>query len=258
MKNTHPPVGTAILRRDTCFRHESVRLGRICRYTFRLLVAVHILVCKKDVQSTPEFCAIVLFAADFMHFTQTRIATIDVYITFFIILMYYFMYDYTQKSFYDTPFKKTLVPLALSGICMGLGIATKWTGIYAGIGLAVIFFISFGRRIYEYRKVMSDSSASKELKAAVAPCKKYCVYTVLWCVLFFVIVPAVIYVLSYIPYLRAPGMEGFKSIFDNQLSMFSYHSQLKDTHPFSSPWYEWPVIGRPIWYYSNVVSDARE
>lgn len=43
--------------------------------------------------------AIVLFAADFMHFAQTRIATIDVYITFFIILMYYFMYDYTQKEF---------------------------------------------------------------------------------------------------------------------------------------------------------------
>lgn len=30
-----------------------------------------------------------LFAFDFMHFTQTRIATIDVYITFFVIAMYY-------------------------------------------------------------------------------------------------------------------------------------------------------------------------
>lgn len=257
-ENTHPPLGKLLIAVGILVFGMNPFGWRIVGTLFGIFMLPCIyLFAKKMFKSTPvSFASIVLFAADFMHFTQTRIATIDVYITFFIILMYYFMYDYTQKSFYDTPFKKTLVPLALSGICMGLGIATKWTGIYAGIGLAVIFFISFGRRIYEYRKVMSDSSASKELKAAVAPCKKYCVYTVLWCVLFFVIVPAVIYVLSYIPYLRTPGMEGFKSIFDNQLSMFSYHSQLKDTHPFSSPWYEWPVIGRPIWYYSNVVSDA--
>ena len=31
--------------------------------------------------------------------------------------------------------------------------------------------------------------------------------------------------------------------------MFSYHSDLVDTHPFASPWYEWPVIFKPIWYF---------
>lgn len=80
-----------------------------------------------------------LFAFDFMHFTQTRIATIDVYITFFVIAMYYFMYYYCSMSFYDTPLYKTFVPLGLCGICMGLGIASKWTGIYAGCGLALLF-----------------------------------------------------------------------------------------------------------------------
>ena len=57
-----------------------------------------------------------------MHFTQTRIATIDVYITFFVIAMYYFMYSYCTMSFYDTPLYKTFVPLGLCGICMGFGI----------------------------------------------------------------------------------------------------------------------------------------
>lgn len=257
-ENTHPPLGKVLISLGILVFGMNPFGWRIVGTLFGIAMLPCIyLFAKKMFKSTPvASIAIVLFAADFMHFAQTRIATIDVYITFFIILMYYFMYDYTQKSFYDTPFAKTLVPLGLSGLCMGLGIASKWTGIYAGIGLAVLFFISFGRRIYEYRKVMRDPRATKEQRDAVAPCKKYCTYTILWCLVFFVAVPAVIYALSYIPYLRAPGMEGFKSIIDNQTSMFSYHSQLTDSHPFSSPWYEWPIIARPIWYYSGDLEGA--
>ena len=257
-ENTHPPLGKVFISLGILLFGMNPFGWRIVGAVFGIAMLPCIyLFAKKIFKNTPVACmAIVLFAADFMHFAQTRIATIDVYITFFIILMYYFMYDYTQKSFYDTPFKKTLLPLGLSGLCMGLGIASKWTGIYAGIGLAVLFFISLGRRIYEYRKVMGNPRSTKEQRDAVAPCKKYCTYTILWCLLFFVALPALIYVLSYIPYLRAPGMEGFQSILDNQSSMFSYHSRLTDSHPFSSYWYQWPIIQRPIWYYSGETAES--
>ena len=35
--------------------------------------------------------------------------------------------------------------------------------------------------------------------------------------------------------------------------MLSYHSTpgLGMDHPFYSPWYQWPVIGKPMWYYSS-------
>jgi len=39
---------------------------------------------------------------DFMHFSQTRIATIDSYVTLFVILMYYHMYDYFINKSYNT------------------------------------------------------------------------------------------------------------------------------------------------------------
>ena len=67
------------------------------------------------------------------------------------MLMYYFMYKYYSTSFYDSSFKKGLITLALCGISMGLGIASKWTGIYAGAGLAVLFFITLYKRYSEYR-----------------------------------------------------------------------------------------------------------
>ena len=60
--------------------------------------------------------------------------------------MYFFMYRYCRMSFYDTSLIKTLLPLGACGISMGLGIACKWTGVYAGVGLAVLFFATLYRR----------------------------------------------------------------------------------------------------------------
>ena len=72
------------------------------------------------------------------------------------------------------------------------------------------------------------------------------------------IVPIIIYCLSYIPYLKAPDEHGISSIISNQNSMFTYHSStvLGSTHPFSSRWYEWIVMKRPIWYYSGSLSNG--
>ncbi len=42
----------------------------------------------------------------------------------------------------------------------------------------------------------------------------------------------------------------------NQTSMFNYHSGLEATHPYSSSWYQWPTMVRPIWYYSGYLTDA--
>ena len=71
-------------------------------------------------------CGTAIFAFDFMHFAQTRIATIDTYGVFFILLMYLFFW-----SWYD---HDNWRHLALAGVCFGLGAASKWTCLYAGAG----------------------------------------------------------------------------------------------------------------------------
>ena len=160
-----------------------------------------------------------LLTFDFMHFAQTRIATIDVYITFFVMLMYYFMYKYYSTSFYNSSLKKGLITLALCGISMGLGIASKWTGIYAGAGLAVLFFITLYKRYSEYRvavKTPNDETNGISHKFIIDNFKPYMIKTILWCCIFFIIVPLIIYCLAYIPYLQAPNSQGFKTIIDDQ------------------------------------------
>ena len=71
---------------------------------------------------------------------------------------------------------------------------------------------------------------------------------------FFVAIPAVTYLLSYIPFRSGDADMGlFARMFENQRSMFDYHSKLDATHPYSSPWYQWPTMVKPIWYYSGVL-----
>ena len=180
-------------------------------------------------------CGTAIFAFDFMHFTQTRIATIDTYAVFFILLMYLFMYLYISGG--------RLRDLALSGVFFGIGAACKWTCLYAGAGLALIWLIYWIRNF--------------RLREFIKNC--------LFCSVFFVLIPAAVYYLSYFPYGQASGLHGAGMFFtkdyadivlQNQDFMFSYHSGVHSEHPYSSRWYQWIVDERPILYYLQYYSDG--
>ena len=162
-------------------------------------------------------------------------------------------------SFYDTPLHKTFIPLGLCGVCMGLGIASKWTGVYAGCGLALLFFAHLLRRYREYLYAKAHPGKSTngiDHKYIVKNFPNDTIKTIDFCLTFFVLIPAVIYLLSYLAFVdnSHPGL--FDRMLANQTSMFNYHSGLEATHPYSSSWYEWPTMVRPIWYYSGYVTDA--
>ncbi len=260
-ENTHPPLGKVFISLGVAVFGMNPFGWRIAGTLFGIAMLPFLyLLGKRITHNTPAAAlACFIFAFDFMHFTQTRLATIDVYITFFVILMYYFMYKYCSMSFYDTPLKNTLIPLGACGVCMGLGIASKWTGVYAGAGLAILFFGCLLRRYQEYRYAVSKPKGSTNGISHNYILKKFVPYTkktIGFCMIFFVAVPVVIYILSYIPFVDSshPGL--LDKMLANQTSMFNYHNDLDATHPYSSSWYEWPTMVRPIWYYSNIVSDT--
>ncbi len=184
-----------------------------------------------------------LISLDFMHFTQTRIATIDSYTTFFIICMYYFMYQFYNLNFKNLTSKNLFLTLGLSGIFMGFGIACKWQGIYAGFGLAIIFFYKIILEYFNYKKENKNIFYKDIYKI------------LLCCLIFFIVIPVIIYFTSYIPYMNNSNFISFKDFINNQKYMFNYHSNLKSIHPYSSRWWQWPLIIRPIFYYSESISN---
>lgn len=255
-ENSHPPLGKIFIMLGISLFGMNPFGWRFAGALFGVLMlpALYLLALEITKKTKYAFFATFLFAVDFMHFVQTRIATIDVFVVFFIILMYYFMYRYCEMNFFREKFSRTLLPLGLSGLCFGLGAASKWTGIYAGGGLAVIFFVTLYKRWREYDAARKALARGEEgARTAVEQTRnftKYTLWTLLFCVGAFILVPVAIYLLSYLPYFlcrdKPYDMQGVWGV---QEFMFNYHSTLQSTHPYESKWFTWLLDVRPIWYY---------
>lgn len=181
-----------------------------------------------------------LLAADFMHITTARIATLEPFSILFILCSFYWMLKYCRSNFYTVPMWKGILYLFLSGIFMGLSIATKWTGCYAAIGLAIMLFTNWIQRFLEYKK---DKEAHQQFF-------KILLTTVLSCILFFIIIPIVIYCISYIPdkiFRNEPWT--IANVWKQAQQMYHYHVNLSATHPYQSTWFQWILDLRPMWYY---------
>ena len=233
---SHPPLGKLIIALGISLFGMTPFGWRFSGVLFGVLMLPIMYIFLKKLFGSRRVSAAgtLVFATDFMHFVQTRIATIDTYSVFFILLMYLFMYIYISEE--------KLWSLALSGICFGLGAASKWTSIYAGAGLAVIWGI--------YHIINREKGIQNFLRNS------------LFCFVFFVLVPCLIYYISYLPYGTAQGITNIFSreymniVLENQQYMFSYHSNLIAEHPYSSVWYQWLLDIRPILYYLNYFSDG--
>jgi len=256
---THPPLGKVLIMVGINLFGMTPFGWRFMGALFGILMipAMYLLAKQLLRRSSPAFLAAFLMAVDFMHFTQSRIATIDVFAVFFIMVMYLFMLRYVMMSFHHARLPRTIVPLGFSGLFMGFAIATKWIGLYAAIGLALLFFYTVYLRAREYRFAKAavkllDGEQKRIAQRAAAKFWRNLWVTILWCVLFFIVIPILIYYFSYYWQLTPDGNFTPNGVWEMQKSMFSYHSGLTgDDHFFRSPFYEWPLIIKPMWYYSG-------
>lgn len=238
-ETTHPPLGKVFLMMGIWLFGMTGFGWRIAGVVFGIALVVVMYLFVRRITRKPSLAlfAAVLTALDSIRLSQSRLATIDVYSSFFILLGAYFMVWYAQ-SVLEKGVCKSILPMALCGLAFGLGAASKWTGIYAGAGLCVVYFWALYQR---WRQ--KQPGFGKELATALAGG-----------VAFFVLVPLVVYGLSYLPYFWRQEGFSLSQWWQCQVTMFEYHSQLKSTHPFESRWYSWPFDLRPVWYYSGQVA----
>jgi len=249
-ETTHPPLGKVILSLGILL-FGMVPFGwRIMGTLFgvAMIPAMYIFGKKMFNKRIYAFFTAFLMMFEFMHFSQTRIATIDSYVTFFIILMYYYMYDYFVNKSYVLGYRESLKSLFLSGLFFGLGAASKWIAFYGAAGLALLFFITKISEYNDYKKLITKNPPKGSWVYRFFPL--YVNKTVLYCVFAFVLMPLLIYVLSYTPWMMVPGEEhGLSLFYKNSQSMLSYHSNLLDEHPYQSSWWEWPIMTKPMAFY---------
>ena len=141
-ENTHPPLGKSIISIGIAlFGMNPFGWRFMCALFGTLLIPLMYLFARKIFCRTDIAClSAVLSGTAFMNTTLSRIATIDILVAFFSMLMFFCMYGYTQALSENKPMWQQRLWLLSGGISMGLAVAIKWTGVYAAAGIAVLFF----------------------------------------------------------------------------------------------------------------------
>ncbi len=101
----------------------------------------------------------------------------------------------------------------LSALLLGCAISTKWTGIYL-YGLVFLLLL-----------------VTKQLKN----------------IFYYALIPPLIYLASYTPFFYLGHTK--EQLIELQRQMWWYHSHLKATHDYTSPWWSWPLNLYPVWYF---------
>ena len=255
-ESTHPPLGKNIIAGSILMFGMSPFGWRLIGAVCGLLMVVVMYVFIKNMfgKTAVAACGSLLLAFEFMRFVHSRMGTIDTFVVLFILTAFFFMYRYITID-PDAPFRSSLPSLALTGLFFGFSFAVKWTGFYAGAGLLIMYII---------RLVCLSSHYSKNDKPGFAG---YFIKTVLFTFLFFILIPAIIYYINYIPYATARGMtieggmlwsrEYLDLVLSNQEHMFKYHYNLDATHGGSSLWWQWLFNLKPIMYVNRYEDGLR-
>jgi dolichyl-phosphate-mannose--protein O-mannosyl transferase len=230
---THPPLGKLIQASSLLIFGFNPFGWRIMGVIFATLMIPLIYLFGKKMFGTwiGGFTAAFLLTFDFMHFTMGRMGTADTYVVFFSLASQLFFFIYV-KNVVDKGWKtSSIIPLFLAFFFFALGFSSKWLVLYGFVGeLALLLAM----RLYEVIKLKSSIS-SKFYAFLDHP------YSV---IVAFILFAIGIYFLTYIPDMLAG--RSFFGVIGLQGQMFNYHFYLTATHPFSSPWYSWPLMFDPI------------
>jgi dolichyl-phosphate-mannose-protein mannosyltransferase len=240
-ETTHPPLGKLLIASGIALFGMNPFGWRLVGMLFgvALVPLMYLFGLKLFRNRFYAFCAAFLMLVEFMRFAQTRVAVIDVYGVFFILVLYYVMLDLFPENG-ERPCRSVNRTLFLAGIAFGIGAACKWIALYAGCGVVLLLVL---RTVADLRQ--------KNYPAAYGMAG-FLLRRIGVCLIAFGVLPALIYLLAYIPFLLLPGPgHGLADVISLQAHILNYHRTLQATHPFSSPWWSWPLDLHPMWMYTG-------
>jgi dolichyl-phosphate-mannose-protein mannosyltransferase len=160
--------------------------------------------------------ASVLLLCDGVYLVQSRIAMTNIFAVLFQVAAALFVLRAALPPRLSAP------DMMRAGLFLGLALSTRWTSLWAAGFLGLVLLAVRRLRLVKPRELVLT-------------------------VLAFGVIPAGIYVLSYVPWMgqghhisELPGL---------QHAIWRYHADLRAQHPYFSEWYTWPWLYRPTWYY---------
>ncbi len=181
--------------------------------------------------------ATTLLLSDGVFLVQSRIAMTNVFAVLFQLLAALLVLRAASAR------RLGLGAMTVAGLALGLALSTRWTSLFAAGFLGLVFL---ALRLWRRRQPPEPSAASRGplwREAALA-------------LLAFAVAPAAVYLLSYLPWMMqahpASASDWGQRVMDVvrlQRAIWDYHAHLRATHTYFSPWWTWPFLYRPTWYF---------
>lgn len=272
---THPPLGKLLISIPMYFFGVTPFAYRLGGNIAGILMILVIYLIAKELFKRERYalCAAIIMALDGMHFVQTRLGTADSYLVLFCLTSFLFFLKYIKIP-NSEKLEKKMMPLLLSGIFWGMAISTKWTATYVGLGMGIIYLVKY----IIGRKLDLKLLAWSILSFIIVPVS---IYVLTYIPIILNPNHEVTYTHQYsdekdrLKYFDETSISNkttndgvttitykvkitnIKTFIEYQKIMYAYHSELTDSHTYSSKWYEWPIIKRPLWYYIGRFDDDK-
>ncbi len=100
-----------------------------------------------------------------------------------------------------------------SAVFLGLALSSKWSALY--LYSLIFIYCAYKRQFFRF--------------------------------FYYILIPPLVYLATYAPFfIQGHTIDQFREL---QQQMWWYHSNLKATHDYASPWWSWPFNFYPVWYY---------
>jgi dolichyl-phosphate-mannose-protein mannosyltransferase len=268
----HPPLGKwAIALGIRLFGNDEFGWRIAAAVAGTLMVLVLVRVTRRMTGSTAlGAVAGGLLALDGLHFVQSRVAMLDVFLVAWVLGAFACLVadrDAVRRRLAVTDDAELLGagprlglrPWRLAaGVCLGAAVATKWSALYY---VAVLVLLAFAWEVGARRTAGVRNPVRATLQRSTAGA----LATLL-------VLPAALYVLSWSGWFLADGPDsrawdrdwaatnpasglatlvpdGLRSFWHYQVAQYEFHDELRQSHPYQSHPAGWLLLARPVSYY---------
>jgi dolichyl-phosphate-mannose-protein mannosyltransferase len=212
-----------------------------------------------------------LLATEHLNFVQSRIAMLDIFLAFFVVLGFLFLVADRRRNERppDPGRPASQVPPAdaetaspdtrptlrlggtrplrlLAGASLGAAVAVKWSALFGLAGaaaLSVAWSVAAARRLRRGSPAGTGDPSHGFVAEAAGQ------------FLAFVLIPFAVYLVAWMPWLTEHGLD-LGEWARHHLAMWDYHATLDVVeengdliHPYLSPAWSWLLLARPVAYY---------
>jgi dolichyl-phosphate-mannose-protein mannosyltransferase len=217
-----------------------------------LVILFYFLILKMGFSKKAAFLGSAMVLLDNAILVQSKFTLIDIFQLFFGFFSLYLLLYFANAP---AGSKKSYYFLMLATIFATLAFCIKWTGL-SFLAIVGLFFLADALKNFNKKRV-----ATNLLIIVVLPVLIYfCIFAVHFALLAksgpgnAFMSPAFQNVLAGGP--NAPKLTLPEKFVELNQKMYFYTLTIKNSHPFSSKWYQWPLDKKPILYWSKLSKNS--